>query len=914
MGFLAFRDISFKINGKPLFCNSLSLNQQVELSQPFLEGEIVNDRSISNSPRLTQLNINYFLTGRCPLKDYCFTDYKNPLTGTLNDTLDFNLGYLQSYQLSAKPNQPISISAQIIVTDGITGSLGTITPSHYPDNTAFWNYNDASFSDNSLNIVGYDWRFESQVDPIYYQKETGLSTINPDRVAIGQKEISVNITSDSQDLNLEFTGSQYNIDFTCRHPSQDITETYSCSGFINRKDFSVSDNIHQTTYSIKQSHLNEFPKIATVDTSQYPAQNYIVISSQVYPNNFSTRTNGFPIVEKVVLGDRTLKFSMSVNPLSNDVILATIPNDAINGYLTVHTTKGIVQYPTPLTLNFSGITISGFYPITGAEHGLVSITGKNFYRISDVKFGNKSCVFNVAETTGNYHRINAYVPHDTSIAQISVHSFLRNNSGFSTGNFYPTMDILSFTPTGTWSGICQISGKNFTGITNVYFNGVRSPNFTVNNNEHITARTPITGAGYAKGYVSISGVQGMDVYSKTIYQPILKITGISLISGRPDNDIKLSGIFDSGYLCFDSVSGGYKVAFGDTYSIFYRSGNINDFVLTGYVPLASFTSAAPAMVEPDGVTKYDKFTGNFIQIAKPIVNSINGMATRPTLPIYYRSDIVIQGENFNFLFGNPYVVLISGNGFTSAGVMGVTRNVVTTYSDVIASDDGTTLTVKNVRMTGRFDEIMGARVAVVNYAGTGWYSSEIIFVNDNYAQSFRSPQSAAFFDEAKLGIWNTRNATFESVIDFPITIALGQPSITDAGKTISVSRRFGTLDTPTGPYGVNSTSGWMDFIFEKPVDFGGVIVYQSPTIASTDDAHIAIIGTWPYQFYPLATQYLLANTGILECYTGELTSLGRTFFTGITFSSSQNEITKVLPNLKYPITRLGKVCHRHRGG
>ena len=891
MAFFTYRDISLTLNGQPFFANSLTLSQDAEINGYFEEGESTHARNSASSPMVNSLKINYYLTGKDYLRDFIYTDHRENLTGLIGG-LRFNNGYLESYSLSAEPNSPINISASIKICDEISGALASSAPQYYPSNFQVCNFNDAQFnafasysSPTLNNITRFSWNYSADVTPVYHYKQTGESFINADRVVVGEKNITCDIVSDNSQIPLRFTGENYALELQCYNPSRTVSETYGISGKISKKQFNIStDSLSESVYTISQNHISERPRISALNTSTYPTNNYITISSELYPENFSTKNNGFPVVSKVILGDRDLKFTTSINVGSNDVILATIPSDAINGYLRIETTKGLINYPTPITLNFPAIGVSGFTPITGAEHNTIQISGTNFQRISDVRFNNLSTSYQVVDNTGTFHKINAYVPRNATIGRISVHSFLRNLSGFSTGSFYPAMDIISFTPTGTWSGVCIISGRNFTGVSNVYFNGVRSPNFTVNNNTQITARTPITGAGFPKGYLTISGVQGMSVRSKTTYQPILKITGVSLISGRPDNDIALSGLFDSGYLYFES--GGYRVAFGNEYSIFLRSGNPggarSNFILTGYAPISSFGRAKPAMVEPDGATKYTPFNSDFIQVSKPIVTSLNGEQDSYTTTIFQRHAFwSLKGQNFDYFFGTPYSVIISGNGMSWDGTNWniERRDALSTYTDVTASDDGLSLIVRNVRMTGSLLQHIWGKIGVVNFAGTGWWPGSLTFTNvgpnGDYSMMLKTPSSSSF---QILGtLWNQWNQW----VQYPAALALDSDTITTA-----FSARFGTtyLDGVSDPNDANynqilRTSGFMKFNFATPVDFGGIRVQQSSYIPADDTQPFGLTEN-NYKYLPVPGQtYSLATTGMLECYG----DAGRLFSTGITF-------------------------------
>lgn len=888
MSFLTYRDINFTINGQNLFCDSLSLNQEANLERPIREGELTTLRNQAAAPKRNTLNLNYYLTGKCPLKNYIFTNWKYPISGRINSNLQFNFGYLESYKLSARPHQPIQINAQILIVDEVSGSLANVTPSSPPNNLFVFNYNDSYFSNDDLNITEFNWLFKNEIEPIYYQKETGLNHINPDRIFIGQKEISADFASDSQNLILGFTGTPFDIVFTCKHPSLNITEDYGISGFINSKNFSVSNNdLHQSNYFVTQNHLNEEPKIGGLDTSTYPSQNYIIIQSLNLVNGFFS-SNNLPLVEKVTLGDRNLEFRVSRGP-SYDTITGFIPNDAINGTLSIITTKGLIVYPTQVNLNFSGINISGFWPETGNYHDSVLVSGENFHRITQVLINNTSSNFNVFDTTGLYHKMLVSIPDNVRLGRIQAVSSLRNVSGSSTGIFYPIPEITSFTPTGTWSGICIISGHNFSGISNVYFNGVRSPNFTINNNSRITATIPGTGAGYTKGYITVSGHNGMSNKSHSIYHPQVWISGISTISGGIANDIKLTGLFDTGFLC-PVGDGGFKIAYGNTTGVVYSKSS---YLLSGILPTGFYDNAYISLFEPDGINKYTPFTGKFMQIGPaPIIELING-STSFTTPLYSSNILTLNGKYFKDFFGLPYYILISGAGYRYQ------------YSDITYNELGTQLQIPNVKITGG----TGLHdIYVINYAGSGKMTA--------FSGTSTIPKSGLFITSGVDKAKSMGSAIhFPTVYDSPALSNVVLKTTSDVDN-ISVERpaahmndgnnsTFSCTSVFPRPAGLTayqdvSSSGYAIITFNAPINLSYITVKQSTPVPDDGYQKLHVFtpvwrGGMLLYTPPGAGQVLLAESGLFFAFDNSDNIVYRT---GISFSNETHILTGTLPNIR----------------
>lgn len=719
--FYTFRDINLTINNKQIFCNSLNLVQDASLSHPYQEQDNISTENRIRAPIVTQFNIQYYLTGKCPLKDYTNTNFKYPLSGNMGGII-FNQGYLSRYSINGSPNSAVVVNATISVLDEISGSLSSITPQTPPDDLQVFNFNDSYFSNSSLNILNFQWEFNSDVKAIYYQRDTGVKHLQPDRVFIGAKEINASIVSDSQDFDLDITGQLYQLDFACQHPSLNITEIYSISGFINRKTFNLNEGDSSSmVYNISQNHTNYLPTISGIDISHFNGTGYIIIPSQNVTNGFFTDNENFSMIEKVIVGDREYNFT-TIHGSSYDTILAYVPHDAINGDVLVQTTKGLLRYPTPVTeLNFNQITVSGFYHETGRIRDIVHISGSNFNRITQVLFNNIPTNFQVNRnnpiTGDGIHSLIATVPDYASVGKITVVSSLRNRSGSSTGIFYPEPYITGFYPiTGIWSGLISIYGGNFSGITNLYFNNINSLAFNTVNQNLITGQIPGTGQGFTKGYITISGQKGLTAKSPYQYRPVVPIYNISAPSGTIEDELAVYTVIDTGFLCqkvFNNVTG-YLIGFGNATGVFYPSGNSNS-ILTGLAPKGVYGNSKVSLFEPDNATKYPPYTGTFAQVGPaPEITSVS-----PTgLQRFDTYTLNLEGKYFKDFFGLPYYFALSG----------YNDGIFSTYSDITVTSLQDKVTVNNVVVTG---ETGLYDVYLINYAGSGYLKTGINITKPN---------------------------------------------------------------------------------------------------------------------------------------------------------------------------------------
>lgn len=218
-------DVNLLLNKNSIFCSNLSLTQDANIQHPYQINESINNRNVPNGPVNSILNIGYFFSGHDPLKDYIFTNADYPLSGYLAG-LVFNQGYLESYTVNAQPHSLININAVIKICDELSGNLNKIVHSGPPTGIRQSTSNEITFNVNNNysaftieNIKNFNWSYKAQVNPVYFQKETGLSHINPDRVYISNKEISCDITTNTNNNNLPltFTGDNYAIEMQINH-------------------------------------------------------------------------------------------------------------------------------------------------------------------------------------------------------------------------------------------------------------------------------------------------------------------------------------------------------------------------------------------------------------------------------------------------------------------------------------------------------------------------------------------------------------------------------------------------------------------------------------------------------------------------------------------------------------------------
>lgn len=167
-------------------------------------------------------------------------------------------------------------------------------------------------------------------------------------------------------------------------------------------------------------------------------------------------------------------------------ITTTVPAGATTGRIAVNT----AAVTNTSAANFTVTTlpvISGFSPTTGVVGSSVVIAGVNFTGTTSVTFNGIAAAITVNSDT----QITAAVPAGATTGPITVTK--PAGAGTSVDNFTVVVapSITGFTPaSGAIGASVTINGNNFTGTTNVTFNGVAAA-FIVNSAIQITTTVPV---------------------------------------------------------------------------------------------------------------------------------------------------------------------------------------------------------------------------------------------------------------------------------------------------------------------------------------------------------------------------------------------------------------------------------------
>jgi hypothetical protein len=182
-----------------------------------------------------------------------------------------------------------------------------------------------------------------------------------------------------------------------------------------------------------------------------------------------------------------------VSQATSTSAVATVAATAVSGAVQVVTTNGAA---TSTNLFYLPPSISTVVPGAGATGASITINGANFTNASAVRFGGVSSTFTVPAN----NRIQATVPPGALTGQITV--VTPGGQATSSSIFFAPPTITGFNPGNGLEGTnVTITGTNFTGATQVRFNGTVGTIVNINNNNQLVARVP---AGATTGQISVT--------------------------------------------------------------------------------------------------------------------------------------------------------------------------------------------------------------------------------------------------------------------------------------------------------------------------------------------------------------------------------------------------------------------------
>jgi uncharacterized repeat protein (TIGR01451 family) len=390
----------------------------------------------------TATSSNNFVVTKAPV----ITDFF-PGRGQTNATLvtiegiNFDLAPISGVGFNGKPVTGISTPSpnQIQVTVPATATTGRITVT----NSLGVGTSSNDFVITRAPII--DW-----FDPIVGPPGTPV-TITGINLSNGPTVLKFN------GVNAAFTvtgqnGTQIHTTVPGGAVSGPITMTNAFGGFATTSNFFVTGSA---------------PYVGDLDPDAGPRGATVVITGGNFVNPVTVNFNGAVA-------------AATATALTQ--IQATVPPNATTGPLAVTTSSGTstnnpVFYVPP--------RLVGFSPTNGIVGSSVVLTGANFTGATGLLFNTATANFTITAS----NTISAIVPTSATTGPLTLTT--PGGGVISTNNFRVTPNILNFSPPlGPVGTLVTILGTSFLNVTNVSFNNVTAPNFTVISPEQMQATVP----------------------------------------------------------------------------------------------------------------------------------------------------------------------------------------------------------------------------------------------------------------------------------------------------------------------------------------------------------------------------------------------------------------------------------------
>ncbi len=268
--------------------------------------------------------------------------------------------------------------------------------------------------------------------------------------------------------------------------------------------------------------VKDAPKI----TSFTPASG---IAGTVVTINGSSFDAGSLVVK---FGTGTASSPVLVSPTK---ITATVPAGATTGKITVQTVVGSAQSITDFTV-IGSPAVTTFSPASGAIGAEITITGTNFFNVSNVKF-NTTTVTSPNFTVVSSTQIKVKVPAGAATGKIFVTTLA--GIGASANNFTVLLPpaITSFSPaSGVQGSSVIITGTGFSGTTAVSFNDVNATISAITSTQ-ITVTVP---PNATSGKIKVTNALGTATSVNTFYVTPF-ISTITPTSGTSGSTITITG-------------------------------------------------------------------------------------------------------------------------------------------------------------------------------------------------------------------------------------------------------------------------------------------------------------------------------------------------------------------------------------
>lgn len=264
----------------------------------------------------------------------------------------------------------------------------------------------------------------------------------------------------------------------------------------------------------------------------------------------------------------------------------------------------------------------------------VDISGRGFYSIDKVLFGNVESNFTVI----NDSYIRANVPARATYDNITVLSTSRNKSGESPMEFVPIPFVVGYSDNSWVGSIVRVSGDHLSGVTGVTFNNILSSSVFTNpiTDNGITSKSVFVPSGQVRGSLKFYTPSGLAV-TGPFYEPSIFITNLVPTAQKTGEPLRITGL----YFVPELLEAG-----PDPNSYYVYLGNSNKMVF--YRPQADLLTGLVGTGATTGPVQFARYDGGRI--------GHNGNFTlvpgNPTIqyciptPIRYLQESRLYGSNF----------------------------------------------------------------------------------------------------------------------------------------------------------------------------------------------------------------------------------------------------------------------------
>lgn len=337
-----------------------------------------------------------------------------------------------------------------------------------------------------------------------------------------------------------------------------------------------------------------------------------------------------------------------------------------SGRITLTAPGGAFIHPTNLVI---GPRIVAFSPASGRSGTNVTLAGAAFNGVQEVRFGGVLAAF----TPGTVNQLTATVPAGAFTAPISIKT--TNGTYVTDASFYITPALTSFTPSsGVGGAEVTLNGSNFTGATNVTFNGVAAA-FTLVSSNRVTATVPATAT---TGFIEVSTPGGV-ARSASAFNVLPVVAGFEPVSAARGAAIEILG---------SGLTGVQSVTFAEGASAGFTALTPNR--LRAVVPATAFSGPVTVRTAAGTAISPGPF---FVTGATPSISSFSPTTGAPGTDVAIRGAGVRSAQAVDFNGAPAAFRLEQGTNLVATVPVGATTGPITVTTVDGAATSATPFTV-----------------------------------------------------------------------------------------------------------------------------------------------------------------------------------------------------------------------------